>query len=120
MMKKGDIFSPTDIRTQIVDLCKGNPGCLAFLLEFNFPADEIYLYLLGRLKINGERAYVLWNDCCDRNIYKVKAVLSAWADGDIPAEVISEHIFNDGLRGRPFDFDATSRLNPWKPEDAKL
>ena len=120
MMDMGDISRFPNIRTQIVDLCKGNPGCLAFLLEFDFPAEEMYLYLLGRLKINGERAYVLWNDCCDRNIYKVKAVLSAWADGGIPAGVIDEHIFNDGLRGRSFDFDATSRLNPWKPEDAKL
>ena len=119
-MNMREIARYHDIRKQIIRMCKGNPGCLTFLLEFNCPSDERYLCMLERLKIDGEQAYVLWNDCCDRNIYMVKAVLSAWADGGIPAEIINEHIFNDGLRGRPFDFDAILRRNPWRTESSGM
>lgn len=62
--------TPFDI---ITDLSDGNPGALTFLMEaFNEGVPEFFptVLKLDTAEIYGPEAYILWNDCCDRDIKK--------------------------------------------------
>ena len=52
------------------DICCGNPGALTFLME----AYRLYLFKaemafqkMQDADITGDKLYMIWNDCCDRN-----------------------------------------------------
>lgn len=45
---------------------------------------------------------MLWNDCCDRNIEKVKKIIKFYRKGKITSKDIDERIKNVGY-GKNFD-----------------
>ena len=52
------------------DICKGNPGALTFLSEaygkHMFVAERAFQKLQDA-DITGDKLYMIWNDCCNRN-----------------------------------------------------
>lgn len=53
------------------DLCEGNPGALTFMMEaydFSPLQAEVGFQRMASNGITGSKLYMLWNDCCDRNI----------------------------------------------------
>lgn len=69
-----------DLTTTIDFTChfaEGNPGALTFVLEVLSIGDTISrrmgfagLNRMDALGIRGEKLYMLWNDCCDRDTEK--------------------------------------------------
>lgn len=60
------------------DLCEGNPGALTFMMA----AYDKYLFFAERAfarmrdnGIKGSKLYMLWNDCCDRDISKAVDIM---------------------------------------------
>ena len=88
------------------DMCKGNPGALAFMCEAYGPDKpfkdivkaENAFRRMRRENIQGSKLYMLWNDCCDRDTDKALEIM-LFRDID---EII-EHINYEGGRGIPFE-----------------
>lgn len=52
------------------DVVEGNPGALCFLIEaydINIGEAEMAFQKLQDAFITGDKIYILWNDCCNRN-----------------------------------------------------
>lgn len=52
------------------DICDGNPGALAFVMEAYMSSPmsaEDGFQRMRDNQITGSRLYMLWNDCCGRN-----------------------------------------------------
>lgn len=82
------------------DICEGNPGALQFIVEaydlMPFKAERVFRRLRDN-RITGTEMYMLWNDCCDRNVYLALQVgLTA------PIMMIKKHINREEGRGIPF------------------
>lgn len=83
-----------------LEICEGNPGALSFLmLAFKIePAkSEVAFYRMQANGICGDRLYMLWNDCCERDIEKTLKIMC-----DKPIKEIIEHINYEKGRGIPF------------------
>lgn len=52
------------------DICKGNPGAFTFLMSAYdatpFIAERAFQKLQDA-NITGDKLYMIWNDCCNRN-----------------------------------------------------
>ena len=87
----------------IEKMSEGNPGAMAFCFEaLKDPADLHILLMCDTLGLYGPKLYMLWNDCCDRDIAKVRKVIKEWQSGRLSKEEINKNL--DGGHGRPFDF----------------
>lgn len=84
----------------IVKLAAGNPGALDFLCKLNNRLDTaeestVVKHLLD-YKITGSRLYILYNDCCSRDIdLTIKSILTLTEDE------LDKLITGDGLHGYP-------------------
>lgn len=62
-----------DLMTIITKMSEGNPGCLHFLFEVLGISSEDLFDIALRLdsaELYGSLIYMLWNDCCDRDVAK--------------------------------------------------
>lgn len=83
------------------DLCKGNPGALQFMM-LAYRGNLMFLAERGfaRMRDNdiaGDKLYMLWNDCCDRNTEQALRIMC-----ENPIEDIIEHINYERGRGIPY------------------
>ena len=82
------------------EICKGNPGCMQFLMtayrEDPFAAEDAFqrMQIFG---ITGAKLYMLWNDCCGRD-----AKLAVQIMRSTPVDEILKHINYEGGRGIPY------------------
>lgn len=87
----------------MISIADGNPGCLQMLVELHKRWPHV-LYgkcasILMALDIAGEKAYLLWNDLCKRDIEMMTQLLLDLYIGRIPLHVIREGLANpDTLR----------------------
>lgn len=90
----------------IFDICEGNPGAMTFVMDACNSTKSIHdavtierafqkMYDAG---ITGDKLYMLWNDCCDRNTEKAVEIM---LNKDI--EEIIKHINYEGGRGFAFE-----------------
>ena len=83
------------------DLCKGNPGALQFMM-LAYRGNLMFLAERGfaRMRdndISGDKLYMLWNDCCNRDTeYTIEIMLRNSIDD------IIKHINYEGGRGIPY------------------
>jgi len=60
---------------KIIELSKGNPGAMRFLISLASPDNllqaTVIIPKLEETSIRGTDMYVLWNDLCDRDVDKV-------------------------------------------------
>ena len=88
------------------DICDGNPGALTFLMEAyqgeNPFKAEVAFQKMESNGITGDKLYMLWNDCCNRNTERTLDMIM-----DNKIEVI-KHFLNyengRGLRYCPENF----------------
>lgn len=83
------------------DICMGNPGALQFLIaayERDMFTAETCFQRMQKNGIVGAKLYMLWNDCCGRD---VDMALKAMMCMDI--EEIVRHINYEGGRGIPIE-----------------
>ena len=86
------------------DICKGNPGALTFVMlayEYNPYRAEAAFRRMQNNGITGDKLYMLWNDCCNRD---TEAALLAMNTLNI--ESVVEFINYEDGRGIPIDIEA--------------
>lgn len=85
------------------NICEGNPGALMFLVQAYqmqmFRAEKAFQRMEDN-GIRGDKLYMFWNDCCDRDTGMTINLMIEW-----PIEKIVEHINYDGGRGIPVKDD---------------
>lgn len=107
------------IITEAMEFCGGNPGALTFFLEALKEAEGNakssaalkVVSAFNRMKennITGSKLYMLWNDCCDRDIDR--AIYIMLHD---TIESINKHINFGNGRGIPY---TESEPEPYKRE----
>ena len=78
-------------------LCENNPGALTFMMQaydFNMWQAEKAFQRMKDNGISGSKLYMLWNDCCDRDVEQ-----ALWAMTNMSIEDIVRHINYEGGRG---------------------
>lgn len=88
------------IQDVAMKMSDGNPGALQVTLDL-VRDDITYLFLCDTIGLYGEKLYMLWNDCCDRDLERMKKVLFAARTGKISEATILKHL--DGGYGKPFE-----------------
>lgn len=81
------------------DICKGNPGALTFVMlayEYNPYRAEAAFRRMQNNGITGDKLYMLWNDCCDRDVEQALVNMECMS-----MEEIVSHINYEGGRGIP-------------------
>lgn len=79
------------------DICEGNPGALTFLVDaysIDIGGAERAFQRMQDNNITGDKLYMLWNDCCDRDTKKAIQVMT-----DHTIEDILQHINYENGRG---------------------
>ena len=82
-----------------LDICKGNPGALTFVMlayEYNPYRAEAAFRRMQNNGITGDKLYMLWNDCCDRDVEQALVNMECMS-----MEEIVSHINYEGGRGIP-------------------
>ena len=91
----------------VLKLSVGNPGALTTCFEIikaknNDIVQSFPIFLtLDNMKLYGSYLYMLWNDCCGRNIEDVFDVIDGFKTGKITEKDINERIKNVGY-GKSF------------------
>lgn len=102
-MSRLKIFETTS--QNFINFAGGNPGAITMLLELQKAVQDkiaIYLITLDKMELYEDKLYMLWNDCCKRDILKVIKILDYYEKGIINQIDINERIKNVGY-GKDFD-----------------
>ena len=81
------------------DICKGNPGARTFVMrayEYNPYRAEAAFRRMQNNGITGDKLYMLWNDCCDRDVEQALVNMECMS-----MEEIVSHINYEGGRSIP-------------------
>lgn len=100
----------------MVSLADGNPGCLQMLIELQKrwprPFYGKLASILMALDICGEKAYLLWNDLCERDVGRMTQLLLDLYTGRIPLYPIRAALAEpESLR----TLDLIKHSNPYMP-----
>ena len=97
-----------DVASVITKMSEGNIGCVNFLLKLLDGSELVevlrgieQISMLDALELYGDKAYMLWNDCCGRDIKSVELVLKNWQMGKLSKEEIHENL--NQSYGTPFE-----------------
>ena len=108
-------------REIIVLMAEGNPGAVAAIMDMSrYWSLNAVLMELDYYRIYGERIYMLWNDCCDRDGYWAVKTLEFFKANNLPHSVIHGNF--DRGRGTPFipNPRKTGEQEEGKPENEKM
>lgn len=89
------------VETMFMKMSEGNPGALSVIMELLRSDSFHYIIMCDTLELYGEKLYMLYNDCCGRDIEKMKNVIDDWQHGKISKEEIHDHL--SSAYGKPFD-----------------
>ena len=91
----------------MMKMSEGNPGALTCLMDIMKKqdwyggADSLTMVLsFDTLGLYGSKLYMLWNDCCDRNLGKLELIMRNWQMGNLSDHDIHSNISKG--RGTPF------------------
>lgn len=98
------------IKTTFIKFANGNIGAFTALMELRNSISPSYQYCclgndmatLDKMGLYEDKLYMLWNDCCNRDINKMKLILEKYREGAITDKDIEERIKNVGY-GKKFD-----------------
>ena len=102
MNTKTRLTSEMSIKEAIIEMSEGNPGALTCMMEMidSNPMAMLDILYFDSLGIYGSKIYMLWNDCCDRDMNKLNETLRYFIEGDISEEEIHANL--DKVRAEPF------------------
>ena len=102
MNTKTRLTSEMSIKEAIIEMSEGNPGALTCMMEMmdSNPMALLDILFFDSLGIYGSKIYMLWNDCCDRDMNKLNETLRYFREGDISEEEIHANL--DKVRAEPF------------------
>lgn len=84
-------------------LAQGNPGCMEMLVRImKHDPDEFVevARMMHQRNLFADKAYMLWNDACDRDIGKFMRVVRAINSGRLSIDTVRQHMA--GGRCEPF------------------
>lgn len=84
-------------------MSEGNPGAIECigLMFLDEPYDTaLDMLLLDKLEIYGSKLYMLWNDCCGRDVQKMRKTIKAFRSHKFTKEQIHENLSQ--VRAQPF------------------
>ena len=86
----------------LLRMAEGNPGALTCMIEMinSYESALEDIEYLERLEIYGSKIYMLWNDCCGRDIAKLRKTLKYFKSGIITKSEIHENL--NRIRAIPF------------------
>lgn len=88
----------------VLDTCmamgEGNPGAIVCVIEMMNQGMLLDLLMLDTKEVYGEKLYMLWNDCCDRDMEKYKKTLELIRTGAITDEQLHANL--NQCRARSF------------------
>ena len=96
------IHACDSIRDIIFKMSEGNPGAVCATMEL-LHSDFHSLLMCDSLGLYGVKLYMLWNDCCNRDVSLVRKVMIAWQLKRITTDEIYAHLA--GGYGKPFELE---------------
>lgn len=96
-----------------IEICEGNPGAVTFLVDackINSTEAEKSFLRMKNNNITGDKLYMLWNDCCDRDTKKAMHIMKYHTIKDI-----LKHINYENGRGIKYTEEEIS-LKPLSKE----
>lgn len=78
----------------LITMSEGNPGALTCMIQMlnsdlrNF--SDILLF--DKMGIYGSQIYIVWNDCCNRDMRKFKETIQAFREGKFTEEEIQKNL----------------------------
>ena len=88
----------------IINFSGGNPGALNTLMELQKARENSFvidLMTLDNMELYESKLYMLWNDCCNRDISKVIRILELYRINKITQKDIDARVKNVGY-GKDF------------------
>lgn len=87
----------------IIAMCEGNPGALDCMMQMMESYNEAMhdILLFDSLAVYGEKIYMLWNDCCSRDMSKFRKTIQAIRAGRISEEELHENLGR--MKAKPFN-----------------
>lgn len=91
------------VQEVIFKLSEGNPGAVTAIVQLcescSYEEFLTYLIFFDDYEIYGSKIYMLWNDCCDRDLNKLIETISY-----IRANLNREEVHKNLDRGRALPF----------------
>ena len=91
-----------DLTEMLFTMSEGNPGaltCMMQMLQSN-PSALLDILYFDTMEIYGSKIYMLWNDCCNREMTKLSETIKYFKSGKISKEEIHENL--NRVRALPF------------------
>ena len=98
----GKIKEDMSVKDVIITMSEGNPGaltCMMQMLQLDPMALQDILYF-DSMEIYGPKIYMLWNDCCKRDMIKFKDTIKYLRSGSVSKDEIHENL--NRIRALPF------------------
>ena len=95
MANNNRITSNMSMKDVLITMCDGNPGALTCMMQLiqNDPLTGLLdIMLFDSMGIYGSKIYMVWNDCCARNMEKFKETIKAFREGKFTEEEIKENL----------------------------
>ena len=86
----------------LITMSEGNPGALTCLMQMleSDPMAMLDILLFDSMGIYGSKIYMVWNDCCGRNMEKFKKTIQAFREGKFTEQEIHDNLSR--VRAKPF------------------
>lgn len=88
------ITADMSMQDVLITMSEGNPGaltCMMQMLQTN-PMSFMDILLFDKMGIYGSKIYMVWNDCCGRDMKKFKDTIQAFREGKFSEEEIHENL----------------------------
>lgn len=96
-----------DLMTILIKMSEGNPGAVVCLTDMLKKTDwygdisSIMMILnFDSMELYGSKLYMLWSDCCGKDLTQLELVMRNWQMGELPLSAIHANL--DKGRGTPF------------------
>ena len=97
------LTSNMSMEDMLITMCEGNPGaltCMMQMIQTDPMTGMLDILLFDSLGIYGSKIYMVWNDCCGRDMAKFKETIQAFRKGKFTEEEIHENL--SSVRAKPF------------------
>ena len=96
------ITANMSMEDMLFTMSEGNPGALTCMMQMleSDPMGILDILMFDSMGIYGSKIYMVWNDCCGRDMRKFKKTLQAFREGKFSQEEIHENLSR--VRAQPF------------------
>ena len=93
-MANSRITKGMSIEEVLIVMSDDNPGALMCMMKMleDHPLRLLDIFDFDRMGIYGTKLARLWNDCCGRDISKLKETINYFSSGEVSEEEINEHL----------------------------